>query len=72
VDKIHESFALINSMSKPLAAYLFSKDSKLKRQFERNVSAGGMVFNDTGIHVRLHLHRLNCKVFLNCTSYLLS
>ncbi|KAG2623308.1 aldehyde dehydrogenase family 3 member H1-like [Panicum virgatum] len=51
VDKIHESFALINSMTKPLAAYLFSKDSKLKRQFERNVSAGGMVFNDTGIHL---------------------
>ncbi|TKW07231.1 hypothetical protein SEVIR_7G294400v4 [Setaria viridis] len=51
VDKIHESFALINSMSKPLAAYLFSKDSKLKHQFERNVSAGGMVFNDTSIHL---------------------
>ncbi|KAF8726322.1 hypothetical protein HU200_019784 [Digitaria exilis] len=51
VDKIHESFALINSMTKPLAAYLFSKDSKLKRQFERNISAGGMIFNDTGIHL---------------------
>ncbi|RLN31162.1 aldehyde dehydrogenase family 3 member H1-like [Panicum miliaceum] len=51
VDKIHESFDLINSMTRPLAAYLFSKDSKLKRQFERNVSAGGMIFNDTGIHL---------------------
>ncbi|OEL27931.1 Aldehyde dehydrogenase family 3 member H1 [Dichanthelium oligosanthes] len=51
VDKIHESFALINSMTKPLAAYLFSKDSKLKHLFERNVSAGGMIFNDTGIHL---------------------
>ncbi|CAN6325986.1 unnamed protein product [Urochloa humidicola] len=51
VDKIHESFALINSMTKPLAAYLFSKDSKLKRQFDRTVSAGGMIFNDTGIHL---------------------
>lgn len=51
VDKIHESFAVINSMSKPLAAYLFSNDSKLKHQFERNVSAGGMVFNDAGIHL---------------------
>jgi acyl-CoA reductase-like NAD-dependent aldehyde dehydrogenase len=39
-------------MSKPLAAYLYTKDSKLKRQFEANVSAGGMIFNDTSIHVR--------------------
>ncbi|WVZ88665.1 hypothetical protein U9M48_035157 [Paspalum notatum var. saurae] len=51
VDKIHESFGVINSMSKPLAAYLFSNDSMLKQQFEMNVSAGGMIFNDTAIHL---------------------
>ncbi|KAJ1265063.1 hypothetical protein BS78_08G049400 [Paspalum vaginatum] len=51
VDKIHESFGVINSMSKPLAAYLFSNDSRLKQQFEMNVSAGGMIFNDIGIHL---------------------
>ncbi|KAL5648499.1 hypothetical protein ACJX0J_039308, partial [Zea mays] len=50
VDKIGESFAVINSMPKPLAAYLFSNDGQLKQQFERTVSAGGIMFNDTGIH----------------------
>ncbi|CAN6168029.1 unnamed protein product [Urochloa humidicola] len=41
---IHESFALVNSVTKPLAAYLFSNDSKHKRQFARNVSAGTFSF----------------------------
>jgi aldehyde dehydrogenase (NAD+) len=43
---------VINSVSKPLAAYLFTNDSRLKQQFERNISSGGMIFNDTAIHVR--------------------
>ncbi|EES15756.1 aldehyde dehydrogenase [Sorghum bicolor] len=51
VDKISESFAVINSVSKPLAAYLFTNDSRLKQQFERNISSGGMIFNDTAIHL---------------------
>jgi aldehyde dehydrogenase (NAD+) len=54
VDKIGESFAVINSMPKPLAAYLFSNDGQLKQQFERTVSAGGIMFNDTGIHVYIY------------------
>ncbi|XP_048529203.1 aldehyde dehydrogenase family 3 member H1-like [Triticum urartu] len=51
VDKIHESFGLINSMAKPLAAYLFTRDSELQNQFEGAISAGGMLFNDTSIHL---------------------
>ncbi|CAM0950191.1 unnamed protein product [Alopecurus aequalis] len=51
VDKIHESFGLINCMTKPLAAYLFTRDSKLQEQFETTVSAGGMLLNDTSIHL---------------------
>ncbi|KQJ92012.1 hypothetical protein BRADI_4g41190v3 [Brachypodium distachyon] len=51
VDKINECFGLINSMSKPLAAYLFSRNSKLQDKFERSISAGGMLLNDTSIHV---------------------
>lgn len=43
---------MINSMTKPLAAYLFTNDRHLKQQFERNISSGGMIFNDTSIHVR--------------------
>ncbi|KAL5206597.1 hypothetical protein ABZP36_034806 [Zizania latifolia] len=51
VEKIHESFALINSMTKPLAAYLFTKDSNLQDQYETSISAGGMLVNDTSVHL---------------------
>ncbi|KAM0888491.1 hypothetical protein ACQ4PT_028317 [Festuca glaucescens] len=51
VDKIHESLGLINSMTKPLAAYLFTRDSKLQKQFESTISAGGMLLNDTSVHL---------------------
>jgi aldehyde dehydrogenase (NAD+) len=55
-------------MTKPLAAYLFTNDSRLKQQFERNISAGGMI--DTGIHVRdifiICTKTSLQKVFLNC------
>ncbi|KAK6114882.1 hypothetical protein DH2020_007151 [Rehmannia glutinosa] len=47
VDKIEDSFGLINSKGKPLAAYLFTNDKKLKEEFIRNVSAGGMAINET-------------------------
>lgn len=51
VDKLEESFDIINSGTKPLAAYLFTNDKKLKQLFVNTVSAGGLVINDTTIHV---------------------
>ncbi|KAK6132294.1 hypothetical protein DH2020_033994 [Rehmannia glutinosa] len=51
VDKIEDSFGLINSKGKPLAAYLFTNDKKLKEEFIRNVSSGGMAINDTVMHI---------------------
>ncbi|KAK6132350.1 hypothetical protein DH2020_033910 [Rehmannia glutinosa] len=51
VDKIEDSFGLINSKGKPLAAYLFTNDKKLKEEFIRNVSAGGMAINETITHI---------------------
>lgn len=48
---MEESFDLINSGTKPLAAYLFTNNKKLKEHFVRTVSAGGLVVNDTTIHV---------------------
>lgn len=53
VDKLEESFDIINSGAKPLAAYIFTNDKKLKEHFVNNVSAGGMVVNDTTVHVSL-------------------
>ncbi|KAK6114902.1 hypothetical protein DH2020_007171 [Rehmannia glutinosa] len=51
VDKIEDCIGLINSKGKPLAAYLFTNDEKLKEEFVRNVSAGGMAINETSMHI---------------------
>ncbi|PKU87244.1 aldehyde dehydrogenase family 3 member H1 isoform X1 [Dendrobium catenatum] len=50
VDNLEESFDLINSKPKPLAAYLFTTSKKLKEKFLNSVSAGGMLINDTTLH----------------------
>ncbi|KAI8531354.1 hypothetical protein RHMOL_Rhmol11G0130000 [Rhododendron molle] len=52
VGNIEESFSVINSREKPLAAYLFTNNKTLKGKFVRNVSAGGLLINDIGMHVR--------------------
>ncbi|KAM6542055.1 hypothetical protein CsatB_006502 [Cannabis sativa] len=51
VDKVEDSFDIISSGPKPLAAYLFTSNEKLKKQFVTTVSAGGVVVNDTTIHL---------------------
>ncbi|KAI3460568.1 hypothetical protein Pfo_017231 [Paulownia fortunei] len=50
VNKIEDCFGMINAKGKPLAAYLFTNDKKLKEKFISNVSAGGMTINDTILH----------------------
>ncbi|KAI9201594.1 hypothetical protein LWI28_025769 [Acer negundo] len=54
VDKIEDSFDIINSGTKPLAAYLFTNNKKLRQQFVSTVSAGGLVVNDTTLHLAVH------------------
>ncbi|KAJ4950289.1 hypothetical protein NE237_027121 [Protea cynaroides] len=51
VDKVEDGFDIINSRSKPLAAYLFTNDKKLQEEFVRTISAGGMLINDTILHL---------------------
>ncbi|KAK8716361.1 hypothetical protein V6N13_043673 [Hibiscus sabdariffa] len=51
VERLEDSFAMINRKSKPLAAYLFSDDEQMKREFVQNVYAGGMAINDTILQV---------------------
>ncbi|XP_062020394.1 aldehyde dehydrogenase family 3 member H1-like [Rosa rugosa] len=50
VDKVEDSFDLIKTGTKPLAAYLFTNNKKLKDHFVRSISAGGLVINDTIVH----------------------
>lgn len=54
VDEIEDSFTFIKSRSKPLAAYLFTKDKMLEKKFVADISAGGILINDACIHLALH------------------
>ncbi|CAI9115408.1 OLC1v1016307C1 [Oldenlandia corymbosa var. corymbosa] len=54
VDKVEDSFKILKPKEKPLAAYLFTNDKKLKEDFISNVSAGGLVVNDTTMHLAEH------------------
>jgi acyl-CoA reductase-like NAD-dependent aldehyde dehydrogenase len=51
VVKIEDSIDFINCKTKPLAAYLFTKNKKLQDNFVANVPAGGMLVNDIALHV---------------------
>ncbi|KAB2033709.1 hypothetical protein ES319_D04G038100v1 [Gossypium barbadense] len=51
VERLEDSFAMINRKPKPLAAYLFSDDEQIKRKFVQNIYAGGMAINDTILQV---------------------
>ncbi|KAI9114336.1 hypothetical protein K1719_014564 [Acacia pycnantha] len=51
VDNLEESFDIIRSKPKPLAAYLFTNDEQLKKDYVQNISSGGMLINDTILHV---------------------
>ncbi|KAL6658488.1 hypothetical protein ACP70R_004074 [Stipagrostis hirtigluma subsp. patula] len=51
VEKIEESIDFVNSKTKPLAAYLFTKNKKLQDNFVSNVPAGGMLVNDVALHL---------------------
>ncbi|KAJ6389833.1 hypothetical protein OIU84_029102, partial [Salix udensis] len=50
VENVKDSIDLINSKPKPLVAYLFTDNQKLRNDFVKNVSSGGMVINDTVLH----------------------
>jgi aldehyde dehydrogenase (NAD+)/aldehyde dehydrogenase (NAD(P)+) len=49
--RLEDAIALINERPKPLALYLFSKDSDKQQQILTATSSGGVCFNDTIMHV---------------------
>ncbi|XP_022976768.1 aldehyde dehydrogenase family 3 member H1-like isoform X1 [Cucurbita maxima] len=54
VDKVEDSFEVVNSGSKPLAAYLFTNNKKLKEQFVACISAGAMAINETALQLSVN------------------
>uniref|UniRef100_A0A1J3FX07 Aldehyde dehydrogenase n=1 Tax=Noccaea caerulescens TaxID=107243 RepID=A0A1J3FX07_NOCCA len=54
LNNLEECFDVIRSRPKPLAAYLFTQNQKLKERFAMTVSAGGIVVNDIAVHLAIH------------------
>ena len=50
---MEDSFEVVNSGAKPLAAYLFTNNKKLKERFVACISAGAIGINDTALQVRI-------------------
>ncbi|CAJ1937753.1 unnamed protein product [Sphenostylis stenocarpa] len=51
VDNIEDCYSIIKSRPKPLAAYLFTNNEQLKKDYVDKISSGGMLINDAVIHV---------------------
>lgn len=54
VDDFKEAVTFVKKRPKPLAAYLFSTNSKLIDQFNNKVSAGGIGINEAIVHLANH------------------
>ena len=50
---ISTAFAAINSLPKPLALYLFSRNQNIQKQVLESTSSGGVCLNDTMMHFSL-------------------
>ncbi|KAL8171945.1 hypothetical protein V2J09_023749 [Rumex salicifolius] len=53
VERLEESFKLVNSRPKPLAAYLFTNNKKLMVEFANKIYAGGICINDIALHISM-------------------
>lgn len=71
VNKIDDGIDFINTKSKPLAAYLFTNNKKLKEEFVSNISAGAVVINDVTLHVLLLNFNQNSLYYLQSLIILL-
>lgn len=51
VKSAEEAIHFINEREKPLALYVFTKNSKVKKAFLTATSSGGVTINDTIMHI---------------------
>lgn len=55
MNKVEESFNMINAREMLLAAYLFTNDKMLKEEFVQSVSAGVLSINGATLHLSVLL-----------------
>lgn len=53
-ENIEEAIEIVNSKTKPLALYIFSKDKATIKEVLRNTASGGVCVNDTINHIVAH------------------
>lgn len=51
VKSAEEAIDFINEREKPLALYVFTKNSRVRKAFLNNTSSGGVLINDTIMHI---------------------
>ena len=51
VESFEECVSIVNSLPKPLAVYLFSKNKKLREKIQNNTQSGSICFNDNAIQL---------------------
>ena len=51
MDNIEDCYSIIKSRPKPLAAYLFTNNEQLKKDYVDKISSGGILINDAILHV---------------------
>ncbi len=52
--RLEEAYEVVRSMEKPLALYVFSRDSRRTEEILRNTTAGGTCVNNTIVHLGNH------------------
>ena len=53
VEYVEEAIKMINSRDKPLALYVFTERENVQEKFKNETSSGGLVFNDTLMHLSI-------------------
>ena len=53
VESTEEAIKIVNSRDKPLALYVFTDRENVQDMFKKQTSSGGLVFNDTIMHLSI-------------------
>ncbi|MCP4913927.1 MAG: aldehyde dehydrogenase family protein [Oligoflexia bacterium] len=51
VENVNEALSIVHKFDKPLACYLFSKDSEIEARVVNEISSGGLCVNDSLVHL---------------------
>ena len=53
MESTEDAIKIINARDKPLALYVFSERENIQEMFKKQTSSGGLVFNETIMHLSI-------------------